>query len=405
MPDFKPLPKPVKLQKPPNSNKPKPSTKDKQVKNVSKPPKSKAAPSPRPAKLPPDHHSRRTKPNSSLIRSQANKAKRFLRKKSRRTLSLVIALAAAIPLLLVLVLSMRGHNALAVYIGENRLGYIAFSQEINETSLRAEAIRMLEIHENAQVQVNEQISIRPTNTAQRNILAFSDAVEQLAASFTFQIVGTAIDLNSNRIAVLRTQNDAEEVIWRLQSPFLRGRLEDYYIVEFVEDLSMTNVTVEESDLSTVQQVLRQLDGRAVVVDEYVVQPGDTLGGIALLHNTTLANLFENNPGFSANTVLRVGDVLRIESYRPYLSVRTILEETRSSPIPIVDEQLENPGEINTFYQVIQEGYEGEAEIVVHTTRINGIQTEPEQIVATRIIREMIPRITEVGTMEPVAERR
>lgn len=404
MPDFKPLPKPVKAQRSTHSNKPKstankPSAKEKPIKTVSKSPVNKTIPASRPIKPQPDQPLQRTKPNTSLIRNRANQAGRFLRKKSRRTLSLVIALIIAVPLLLFLVLSLRGHNALAIYLGEDRVGYIAFSQEINETSLRAEAIRMLEINENAQVQVNEQISIRPINTAQRNIIPFTEAIEQLAAAFTFQIVGTAIDLNGNRIAILRTQNDAEEVIWRLQSPYLRGRAEDYYLVEFVEDLRMNNVTVEESDLSTVQQVLQRLDGRAVVVDEYVVQPGDTLGGIALLHNTTLTNLFENNPGFSANTVLRVGDVLRIESYRPYLSVRTILAETRSSPIPIEDEILENPGEVNTFSQVIQEGQEGEAEIVVHTTRINGIQTEAEQIVATRIIREMTPRITEVGTSE------
>ena len=417
MPDFKPLPKPVRAQKQPTINKKPKSTmrqpaaqekqvnQEKQMNNVSKSPANKAVSAPRQIKPQPDQQPQRTKSNTALIRNHANKAKRFLRKKSRRTLSFAVALIVAVPLLLFLVSSLRGHNALAVYIGEDRLGYISFSQDIDEVSIRAEAVRMLEIHENAQVQVNEQISIRPMNTAQRNIMTFTEAIEQLATSFTFQIVGTAIDLNGNRIAVLRSQNDAEEVIWRLQSPYLRGRLEDYYLVEFVEDLRMINVTVEEDDLSTVQQVLQQLDGRAVVVDEYVVQPGDTLGGIALLHNTTLTNLFENNPGFSANTVLRVGDVLRIESYRPYLSIRTILAETRSSPIPIEDEILENPGEVNTFSQVIQEGTEGEAEIVVHTIRINGIQTEPEQIVATRIVREMTPRITEVGTMEPAAERR
>ena len=405
MPDFKPLPKPVKLRKPAQNNSKKPAAKERSVKTAKKPPINKAVPTPRPIKVQPERQLQRTKPNPSLIHKQANRAKRFLRKKSRRALSIGVALVIAVPLLIFLIFSMRGHNALAVYIGENRLGYIAFSQEISEASLRAEAIRMLEIQENAQVQVNEQISIRPTNTAQRNMMTFSNAIEQLASSFTFQIVGTALELNGNRIAILRSQNDAEEVIWRLQSPFLQSRLEDYYIVDFVEDLRMTNATVEESDLSTVQQVLQQLEGRSVVVEEYIVQPGDTLGGIALLHNTTLANLLENNPGLTANTILRVGDALRIESYRPYLSVRTVLAETRSSPIPIEDEQLENPGEVNTFSQVIQEGSAGEAEIVVHTTRINGIQTEPEQIVATRVIREMTPRITEVGTMEPVAERR
>jgi len=352
------------------------------------------------------HQRRRDNPQGkSNFQKQARKAYRFLRKNSRRMINIGIALILAVSLISLLMWFMAGNNALAVYLGDDHFAYIAFSQDLDEDILRAEVISRLEDRVNASVQVNEQIMLRPASSAQRNVLPFNEAVEQLAATLDFQIIGTAIEVNGYRVAVLRTQSEAEEIIWRLQSPFLRGSSGEYDTVEFVEDFHLVSATVDESALSSVQHAMHRLDSRSVVVNEYTVQSGDTLGGIALRHNITLTQLFNDNPGFSANTILRVGDALQIQSYQPFLSVRTIMYETHREPIPIEFQPLENPGEVNTFSQTIQEGIEGEREVVTRIIRINGIQTEGTQIVETRTIREMEPEIVEVGTLEVAVDRR
>ena len=244
--------------------------------------------------------------------------------------------------------------------------------------------------------MNEEISLNPTTS--RNIQSIQEVTERLAASAAYQIVGTAVEVNGNRVAVLRTERDAQEVVWRLQAPFLRPGMSqaDYHSVEFVEDVRLVPTPVDEQSITNIEYVIHRLEGRTLVIEEYIVQSGDNLGSIALRHNTTLAQLYEDNPNISAATILRVGDVIRIQSYRPNLTVRTVEEETRREPIPIDNQYVENPVEHSGFRYIIQEGVEGVQEVVVHIVRTNGVQTGPEEIISTREIEPMISNIVEVG---------
>ena len=414
MPDLKPLPKPISLQKPVRkAQDQKPSVKVVRPQVVQQP--YAARPAQRPvqqneqvSKAPSQgrrtpYDPQRARPNSqnrpSVYQGQLFKGFGFLRRRAGKLLGLGAALLLALVLISLLTWSASGTNALSIYMGDYHFAYIAFSQEMNEALLMDEALNRLQSRENAQVLVNERISLTAVNTAQRNILPYNEAVERLAASLTFRIVGTAIMLNGEEMGVLRSQTEAMDLVSRLKSPFMTASPENYYSVEFIEDLQLTSSAVDESELSSIEALLSLLDNRMIVMEEYTVQSGDTLGAIALRHNTTLAQLSEDNPGFSPATILRVGDRLSIRTTRPYLSVRTIEQVTRSEIIPVDLEYLENPGEPSGFSQVIpgREGAEGERELIIHITRVNAIQTEPERVVNSQVIREMEPRVIEVGT--------
>lgn len=405
MSDFKPLPKPVNMQKKPvrrpserDGSKTPPPVKIVAPRVVDAPYRARGGSSVSAGYVP-----RRARPRkrsrAEEVQQHVGRALRFLRRRSNRLIGLGAAVVLALAIISMMLWSAAGNNAFSVYVDGEHFGYINFTQEMNEALLAEEALQRLQARENSQVLVNERINLVPANTAQRNILPFNEAVEQLAASFTFRIVGTAIELNGERVAVLRSQVEADELEWRLQQPFIRGNPESYHVVEFVEDFRFTNMAVDEDELSTIEAVLNRLDARETVLIDYVVQDGDTLGAIALRHNTTLAQIYEDNPGFSSTTILRVGDVLRIRSTRPFLSVRTVEEVTRTEAIPVVTEYRQNPGESADFSQVIPgwEGAEGEREVTVHITRVNGIVTEPERVVSTYVVREMEPRVVERGT--------
>ena len=406
MPDFKPLPKPIDTKKPvrrtEDDKPPARAVKSKtgqhklsQTRAVSRPYVSKRKSGP----IAPDpsqpYQPKYAKPKEAKsLQKKASKVCHFIRKK--RLVGITAAFVLTVSLISLFIWSLTGNNAFAIYLDDHPIGYIAFSQEINADILRAGVTSRLEIIENARISLNEEISLRPARTASRNILPFHDSIEQLANALTFQIVGTAIEVNGSRVAILRTQADAEEVIRQLKSPFLQES-RDYHTVEFLENLELINISVEESDLSTVEYARRRLDVRVPVLEEYVVQEGDTLGAIALRHGTTLARLYEDNPALSPTDFIRVGDVIVIQSYRPHLSVRTVEAVTRIDPIPIENQYLDNPGLASGTRQIIQEGSEGQREVVIHITRINGVQTE-EQIVAERILENATPNIIEIGSM-------
>jgi murein DD-endopeptidase MepM/ murein hydrolase activator NlpD len=160
---------------------------------------------------------------------------------------------------------------------------------------------------------------------------------------------------------------------------------------------MVDLVIEDSDISTIEFVLHELRRYARVMEEYTVQDGDSLSAIAERHGTTLNQIYEDNSHITPTTVLRVGDVIRLASLRPYLSVRTVEVVSRTESVPMALEEVENPAEPRGFIRIIQEGEDGERVVDLRITRINGIQTEPEVEVGSRVISEMVPQITEIGT--------
>ena len=405
MPDFKPLPKPVNMQKPPISK----NELNLSVKPV-KIPKHKTVQDKSPAAM----HKPKLK---SVIGSKApaykpqraappkySPVQQFIRQVSGRTFGIAAALAVAFTLIALLIWSLVGHNAIAIYIGDDRFGYIAFSQEFEDDVFLQEIISRLEAQNDARVQINDEIRFVPASSSSRDVLQNNAAIEQLISELDFQIIGVEIIIDGREALVLRNEAQAESVRWHLQSSFLRGYSRDHFLsIEFVENVQFVPRAVDEATLFTPEQAIRLLDNEVTMMIEYTIQEGDNLGAIAIRHNTTIHQLQEDNPYLA--TILQIGEVIRVRSTRPYLSVRTVEAVTITEPIPIEFIELLNPEELVGFSRIEQEGREGQQEITVHITRINGIQTEQEQVSSPRIIQEMMPEVIEIGTLEIATIRR
>ena len=410
MPDFKPLPKPVNMQKPPISRKGQnPSVKPVKVTNPKTIQEKSAAAmhqsKPRSvigSKASAYKPRRAALPKYSPVQQYMRSARRFLKQISGRTFGIVAALVVAGTLITLLIWSLVGHNAIAIYIGDERFGYIALSQDFEDDVFLQEIINRLEAQNDARVQVSNELRFVPASG--RNVLPNNEAVERLASVLDFQIIGVAIVVDGREAAILRNETQAESVRFHLQAQFLRGYgREHFYSIEFVENVQFIPRAVDEETLFTPEQAIRLLDNDITMMLEYTIQEGDNLGSIAIRHNTTIHQLQEDNPDLGA--ILRIGEVIRVRSTQPYLSVRTVEAVTRTEPIPMESTELLNPDEFTGFSRVMQEGREGQQEVTIHITRINGVQTEQEQVSSPRIIQEMVPEIIEIGTLDIAAIRR
>jgi len=390
MENLKPLPKPVSM----NQSRNHPKHKRQRSNKPSKPikPTSKPTPMIRPER-----------PERPITKVQAKVVERPrpVRKRrgfnAKRVAGLVLPLVILVGLVGFILLSGGGTNALALYIDEEHFAYI--NEDISEEELMAEVQRRLQHTQGAQVIINEEISLQPTNITNREeqiVLPPSEAVEQLISTVTFRIVGTAIYVSGNRKAILRNQAEVDEVERHLLQPFMRAGA-NYVDSGFVERFDMVSVTVNPEQISTVSEALRLLDGQIMVMEEYVVRSGDSLSRIAAVHGISQERLLANNPNFTPNTVLRIGDIMLIETSRPYLSVRTVEEVTRTEVISIEIQNRENPSRPSHSSEVIQQGRSGERQIVERIVRINGVEYS-EEVISMDIISEMIPQIVEVGTM-------
>lgn len=308
-----------------------------------------------------------------------------------------------ISLVTLLIWSATNKNAYAVYLNDKLTGYIAIAKDVEETAIQSQAVGLLEASIGARVQANETVTIKPVHASRKDISPYSDLIDRISRGFSYKIAATAIYVEDRKIAVLKTIEEAKSVAEQLQAPFVK---EDIYypVIDFVEKWEYVTTLVDQEELNTKEDALLQLDKKTRAMVDYVIAGGDMLGTIAVRNNTTIDKICSDNPGLTAATVLKVGQVIKLETTKPYLSVKTVEETTRKESVPMPVKNVENAAEYKTYTKVLQEGQNGEQEITIRTTRINGIQTEPEQIISTKTTIEPVERVVEIGTSETTPQR-
>ena len=306
----------------------------------------------------------------------------------------------AIAFIVLAMINVFGHNAWAVYLDDRFLGYMPINREVEPESVHNSAVSHLSTFLlGADVVVNETATVHTTRARAREIYEAPDMIRRISQSFTYQIIASAIYLDGERIAVLRSLSDAEHVAAEIKRPFTTvNTLRELTVIE--EDWQIRQVTVgQDEEMDTPDDVVQWLLRPINDVIRHVIRQGDTQGALAVEFNTTIERIsYLNN--ITIDTILGTGNILLIEITRPRLTIRTIDQETRIEPIPKNVEIVENPDlHISAVLPPIEYGRDGEMEVVQRITRLNGIQTGAPEIISTRTISEPVTRVEEVGTSQ------
>ena len=312
----------------------------------------------------------------------------------------------ALAMIILAIWSVTNKNAYAVYIDKRLVGYVAKAADITGESIFAKSKSNLEASLGARVVVNEEISIEPAHASRKNVSPFMDLIAEIGRNFTYKIEATAIYVEGSEVIILKTEEDAKAVERFLTGPFVLDADGITYVdVSFVEDFALIKKLVDEGELGTVEEAKTLLDKTNRALADYTVVSGDMLGGIARRHNTTIDKICENNPGLNSESILQIGQVIKLETVKPFLSVRTIEEAVRKEAIPMSVRTEENPSENTAYLKTLQDGKDGEREITVRIVRVNGVQIGGEEIINTRTTVEPVDRVVEIGTAEAATERR
>ncbi len=188
----------------------------------------------------------------------------------------------------------------------------------------------------------------------------------------------------------------QQIKERLAAPY---KSDDTVEIDFVEEFKSETRMVSEAELGKVEDALLQLDKKVRTLQNYTVQSGDTLVKIAILFDTTVDKLCADTPGLTLSRFLQIGETIKVETTKPYLSVKTIDEITKTETIPYQTTRQENPLQSTSYTNVIQEGRDGQVVKTVRVTRINGIIEGQEDVIDEEITVTAMERIEEVGVLE------
>lgn len=262
--------------------------------------------------------------------------------------------------------------------------------------LQNTAVAKLAARLGVNIRVNEQMTSTPIRTSRGNAITKDTLMTAAVQLFTYQVEGASIRVNGIEIGIVNSPNTAYSILREIQESHIPvGSAIVYEETTFVENVEVVSVFIDPDEVISRDTVFHILTRTSEYMDTYTTVIGDSPWLVASRAGMTLERLRELNEGVRLDP-LDIDVTLNIVVQRPTISVRTIEEYTRIEPEPAPLETIEMPDQPSSFRRVIHQGQDGQAEVIMRITRLNGMEISRHEH-ARNIIEEPIPEVLEVGT--------
>ena len=301
-----------------------------------------------------------------------------------------------------------------VYVADAYIGAVANEASIQQLVEQKEQEATMQ-YKDLTIDAGSNITIIPEQVfkvdakEQETLTKLQEAISVQAQAYSLQIGDTVI-------ASLKDQKDFEAVIDGLKLQYVsqqqldelemratstslpelqagQTRLVD---VSLSADVTGQEISVEPSEIVSVQEAIQLLQTGTLETESYAVQAGDVLGSIAKKHDLTIAQLLELNPSLTVDSILQIGNQLNVTVEKPYVSVKAIYEKKAAQEIEFDKIVEEDETKLKGERIVKQEGANGKKEVSYLITEENGVRTELVPT-AEEIIVEPQDYVVVIGT--------
>lgn len=217
----------------------------------------------------------------------------------------------------------------------------------------------------------QEVTWRPVLRRGRRLATAPEARELLARAVDVKVLAAVILSNGQVLVGLPKPLDAEEAL-----NILKARYAEQVKVLVAEPRFKEKVTIEERYVrqeqwvSSVEEAVRVLSQGPAEARFYRVRAGDVAERIAQKHGLTLRQLQALNPDQDLDH-LRIGETLRLTSYRPLLTVVVVEEKTWTQEVPYPTREIRRNSLAPGQRRVHRVGRPGLERVRVYLTYENG----------------------------------
>lgn len=244
---------------------------------------------------------------------------------------------------------------------------------------------------------NENASTGNSDTTAQKQYIGSEKIQALARDMlTLKQPAVALTVDGNQLAVVSDQDTAQKVIEGIKAYYTPNDAS-------VEVLSV-NIREEIKTEDTYEYVYKMMDCDSVVQkivagvvapEEYTIQEGDTIWDISHSKEISIESIQSQNPELDINNI-HIGDVLNLSTTKPYINVEVVANIKSQETIAYATEKVKDSSLTKGKTKVKQSGKNGSKEVVIKTTKVNGVTTNQE-IASSTVISEPVKEIVSVGT--------
>lgn len=221
-------------------------------------------------------------------------------------------------------------------------------------------------------------------------------LKDLEAKLSSYVDGWEISKDGERLAVLPHKEDAEKVLKDYEDYYAKpGPDNQVTSVSLAEHVEIKPVEVDPSQVQPPDQVLAMLEAGRTTTRDYVVQQNDSWWLIARKNDMKTKDVLAGNPGATEDTVLQPGQVIKLVSVTPYLTVLSKGTYTTTEVIPfnVVSNTDYNLGTGQTV--VKQQGSDGSKVVTYAYERKNGKDVS-KAAVEEKVVKEPVTQVVARG---------
>ena len=340
--------------------------------------------------------------NMKDLKKEAGKASgnsaAFLKKRSRRQKQGAVAIALIIPLIMAAISGYEQRQAsleaYEVYMEGEMIGMIRDQQEFDNavTALQDEMKQLYDL----EAYIPEHQEFIEVQARDEELSSKEALIAGIRAQMGQQVQAVQLMVDGKSLAVLRTKEEAERLLEKIQEPYLDEEVE-YLEVGFAEAIEIETVNVRISEIQLIEEALPFIRTGTNEEKTYEVASGDSSWLIAERKGMTVDEIAAANPDINVE-VLSIGQELNLIVPKPYLTVRARHYVELSEAIPFETENVETDSMYEGDRRITTQGEEGKRDIKAYVIEENGVPAD-RIVLEEDVHAEPVTRVVAVGTKE------
>jgi murein DD-endopeptidase MepM/ murein hydrolase activator NlpD len=225
----------------------------------------------------------------------------------------------------------------------------------------------------------------------------------LLADLNFAVKAVAIKVNGETCVKVASEEEAQAALEQIKMHYAQpGPGEEIKGVSIAEEVSFEPVPATTGEILSISEAVERIQIGTDEMITYKVKEGDNLWSIARAHDLRVNDLMQANPDMKSEK-LSLGQVLRVVSPTPLISVLVTIEKTASEAVSFPVEIKTTDQKLRGYQKVEQEGVPGSREVIYQIVRQNELTIE-ESVLQEALIKEPIKQVVIQGTQVAVASR-
>ena len=255
--------------------------------------------------------------------------------------------------------------------------------------------------------------------SQRTVNTSADYIDSLTPSYSMASVNSSMNMSSETLceALLADSSNVESAYGLYINGELCAAAKSYGDIQFImesfldqyktgtpgEKVSFMGTTEIISGLYSTDKIVssqkfaKTISTKRTETQFYTVLEGDTAESIANVANMSYDRLMKLNESLADTPVPGTSVLLKKEL--PVLKVQTVRTVTVKESIKYTKKTIKNNKEYTSYSKCITKGVNGEREVVMQVTEINGLQVASE-VISSTVTKQPVEAVYEVGTKKP-----